>query len=78
MLRFVVSQLRGRPRRVLAMLAGILAATTGFIVLSGSATTSQIRTKGAPLGDGADLGPLYQPGAPSYDAARSATCPRRR
>ncbi|GLY93768.1 FtsX-like permease family protein [Actinoplanes sp. NBRC 103695] len=46
MLRFVIAQLRGRPRRALAMLAGILAATTGFVVLSGSATTSQVRTVG--------------------------------
>ncbi|MEV6494641.1 FtsX-like permease family protein, partial [Actinoplanes sp. NPDC051633] len=35
-----------RPRRALALLAGIVAATTGFVVLSGSATTSQVRTTG--------------------------------
>src|SRR3712207_1607477 len=46
MLGFVVAQLRGRPRRALALLAGVLVATTGFVVLSGSATTSQVRTTG--------------------------------
>jgi ABC-type taurine transport system ATPase subunit len=35
---FIVAQLRGRARRALALLAGIVAATTGFVVLSGSAT----------------------------------------
>jgi putative ABC transport system permease protein len=45
-IRFVVAQLRGRPRRALALLAGVLAATTGFTVLSGGATTAQLRTTG--------------------------------
>src|SRR3712207_3828290 len=46
MLGFIVAQVRGRPRRALALLAGIVVATTGFVVLSGSATTSQLRTTG--------------------------------
>jgi putative ABC transport system permease protein len=45
-LGFIIAQLRGRPRRALALLAGVLAATTGFTVLSGAATTSQVRTVG--------------------------------
>jgi putative ABC transport system permease protein len=46
MLRFILAQLRGRPRRALALLAGLLAATTGFVVISGSTTTAQVQTTG--------------------------------
>ncbi|MEQ4302817.1 FtsX-like permease family protein [Plantactinospora sp. B6F1] len=43
MLRFVWRQLRVRLGRSLALLAGVLVATTGFVVLTGTTTTSQLR-----------------------------------
>jgi putative ABC transport system permease protein len=46
-LRFAWAQLRGRPRRTLALLAGVLAATIGFVVLSGSVAVQQLRVNGA-------------------------------
>jgi hypothetical protein len=45
-LGFILAQLTGRPRRALALFAGVLAATAGFVVLSGSATTAHVRTTG--------------------------------
>lgn len=47
MLRFIWAQLRGRPRRTLALLAGVLVATTGFTLLSASAAVQQLRVDGA-------------------------------
>lgn len=47
MLRFVLAQLRGRPRRTFALLAGMLVATTGFTVLSAGAAVQQLRVDGA-------------------------------
>ncbi len=47
MLRFIWAQLRGRPRRTLALLAGVLVATTGFTLLSAAATVQQVRVDGA-------------------------------
>jgi hypothetical protein len=46
-IRFVWAQLRGRPRRTLALLAGVLVATTGFTVLSAGAAISQLRINDA-------------------------------
>jgi putative ABC transport system permease protein len=46
-LRFIWGQLRGRPRRTLAMLAGVLVATTGFTVLSAGAVVQRLRVEGA-------------------------------
>lgn len=39
------SQLRGRPRRTLALLAGMLVATTGFTVLSASASVQRLEVE---------------------------------
>ena len=47
MLRFIWAQLRGRPRRTLALLAGVLVATTGFTVLSAGAAVQHLRVEGA-------------------------------
>lgn len=46
MFGFVVAQVRGRLRRSMALLIAVMAATTGFEVLSGAAETSQLRTTG--------------------------------
>ncbi|MEU0095102.1 FtsX-like permease family protein [Kribbella sp. NPDC006257] len=46
MVGFVLAQLRGRVRRSVALLIAVLAATSGFVVLSGAAETSQLRTTG--------------------------------
>ncbi|OLF05323.1 hypothetical protein BLA60_36445 [Actinophytocola xinjiangensis] len=46
MLRFVLAQTRGRPRRTLALLAGVLVATTGFTVLSAGAAVQRLRVEG--------------------------------
>lgn len=46
MLRFVLAQLRGRPRRTLALLAGVLVATTGFTVLSAGAAVQRLQVHG--------------------------------
>src|SRR5262249_39713581 len=45
-LRFIWAPLRGRPRRALALLAGIPGATVRFTALTASATPSQPRTPG--------------------------------
>jgi hypothetical protein len=45
-LRFIWAQLRGRPRRTLALLAGVLVATTGFTVLSAGAAVQQLQVEG--------------------------------
>jgi putative ABC transport system permease protein len=45
-LRFVLAQLRGRPRRTLALLAGVLVATTGFTVLSASTAVQRLQVQG--------------------------------
>jgi hypothetical protein len=42
----IVAQLRRRPRRALALLAGVLAATTGFTVASGATATSRLTVVG--------------------------------
>ncbi|MGK5742810.1 FtsX-like permease family protein [Micromonospora sp. URMC 103] len=47
MLRFVWGQLRGRAGRSVALLAGVLVATTGFVVLTGATTTSRLEVTGA-------------------------------
>ncbi|NEA32048.1 ABC transporter permease [Streptomyces sp. SID13031] len=46
MFGFVLAQLRGRLRRTVALLVAVVAATSGFVVLSGAAETSQLRTTG--------------------------------
>lgn len=46
MFRFIWAQLRGRKRRTLALLAGVLVATTGFTVLSAGAAITQLRING--------------------------------
>lgn len=46
-IRFIWAELRGRPRRTLALLAGVLVATTGFTVLSAGAAISQLRINDA-------------------------------
>jgi hypothetical protein len=46
MVGLILAQLRGRPWRALALVAGVFAATTGFTVLSGSVDTSQVRATG--------------------------------
>ncbi|GAA3756551.1 hypothetical protein GCM10022225_47090 [Plantactinospora mayteni] len=43
MFRFIWRQLRGRVGRSTALLTGMLVATTGFVVLTGATTTSQLR-----------------------------------
>jgi putative ABC transport system permease protein len=44
MLRFIWRQVRARAGRSAALLAGVLAATTGFVVLTGTTTTSRLQT----------------------------------
>ncbi|SCE72025.1 FtsX-like permease family protein [Micromonospora viridifaciens] len=46
MVRFVWSHLRGRLGRSLALLLGILVATTGFTVLTGTTETARLRVSG--------------------------------
>lgn len=46
MLRIIWGQLRGRPRRTLALLAGMLVATTGFTVLSAGAAVQRLQVDG--------------------------------
>ncbi|MEU2613505.1 FtsX-like permease family protein [Micromonospora sp. NPDC007271] len=46
MLNFVWRQLRGRAGRSVALLAGVLVATTGFVVLTGATTTSRLAVTG--------------------------------
>ncbi|MEU7751560.1 FtsX-like permease family protein [Micromonospora sp. NPDC049171] len=47
MLGFIWAQLRGRAGRSVALLAGVLVATTGFVVLTGATTTSRLAVTGA-------------------------------
>ncbi|MEU5965786.1 FtsX-like permease family protein [Micromonospora parva] len=47
MLGFIWAQLRGRAGRSVALLAGVLVATTGFVVLTGATTTSRLEVTGA-------------------------------
>ncbi|HEY1620851.1 MAG TPA: hypothetical protein VGG25_24725, partial [Streptosporangiaceae bacterium] len=47
MLRLAVSQLRFQPGRAVALLLGMLLATTAFTVLTAASRTSQLRTTGA-------------------------------
>lgn len=46
MLRFIGSELRHRRGRTFALLAGILVATTSFIVLSGASQTGRLHVRG--------------------------------
>ncbi|MEV0807556.1 FtsX-like permease family protein [Micromonospora sp. NPDC050200] len=46
MVRFIWGQLRGRAGRSVALLAGVLVATTGFVVLTGATTTSRLDVTG--------------------------------
>ncbi|WP_345133763.1 FtsX-like permease family protein [Dactylosporangium darangshiense] len=46
MIRFVWSHVRGRAGRSLALLAGVLVATTGFTVLSGTTATARLQVTG--------------------------------
>ncbi|WP_446216916.1 FtsX-like permease family protein [Micromonospora sp. IBHARD004] len=46
MLGFIWRQLRGRAGRSVALLAGVLVATTGFVVLTGATTTSRLDVTG--------------------------------
>lgn len=46
MMRLAVAQLRRRPGRTAALLAGVVAATTGFTLLTATAQTSQLQTTG--------------------------------
>ncbi|SCF17340.1 FtsX-like permease family protein [Micromonospora viridifaciens] len=46
MLIFVWRQLRSRAGRSVALLAGVLVATTGFVVLTGATTTSRLEVTG--------------------------------
>ncbi|MGR6319990.1 ABC transporter permease [Micromonospora soli] len=46
MFRFVWGQLRGRAGRSVALLVGVLVATTGFVVLTGATTTSRLAVTG--------------------------------
>ncbi|MFI1193141.1 FtsX-like permease family protein [Micromonospora sp. NPDC020750] len=46
MFNFIWSQLRGRAGRSVALLAGVLVATTGFVVLTGATTTSRLDVTG--------------------------------
>ncbi|MFC6016569.1 FtsX-like permease family protein [Plantactinospora solaniradicis] len=43
MFRFIWRQLRGRGARSVALLVGVLVATTGFVVLTGATTTSRLQ-----------------------------------
>ncbi|MEU8424826.1 FtsX-like permease family protein [Micromonospora sp. NPDC048835] len=47
MLGFIWAQLRGRAGRSVALLTGVLVATTGFIVLTGATTTSRLDVTGS-------------------------------
>ncbi|MET7467666.1 ABC transporter permease [Micromonospora sp. NPDC005599] len=47
MVGFIWGQLRGRAGRSVALLAGVLVATTGFVVLTGATTTSRLAVTGA-------------------------------
>ncbi|MDO3702532.1 ABC transporter permease [Micromonospora sp. C28SCA-DRY-2] len=47
MFRMVWGQLRGRAGRSVALLVGVLVATTGFVVLTGTTTTSRLAVTGA-------------------------------
>ncbi|RIV38644.1 hypothetical protein [Micromonospora radicis] len=47
MFRFIRGQLRGRAGRSVALLAGMLVATTGFVVLTGATTTSRLEVVGS-------------------------------
>ncbi|SCG35204.1 FtsX-like permease family protein [Micromonospora echinaurantiaca] len=47
MFRMVWGQLRGRAGRSVALLVGVLVATTGFVVLTGATTTSRLEVTGA-------------------------------
>ncbi|MER7418172.1 FtsX-like permease family protein [Micromonospora peucetia] len=46
MLSFIWRQLRGRAGRSVALLVGVLVATTGFVVLTGATTTSRLDVTG--------------------------------
>ena len=46
MFRFIWRQLRDRAGRSVALLAGVLVATTGFVVLTGATTTSRLEATG--------------------------------
>lgn len=46
MLNVIWQQLRGRAGRSVAMLVGVLVATTGFVVLTGTTTTSRLQVIG--------------------------------
>lgn len=46
MLRMIVAQLRGRPGRAVALLAGVVIATASFTVLTASAQTSRLQVIG--------------------------------
>ena len=46
MFHFVWGQLRGRAGRSVALLVGVLVATTGFVVLTGATTTSRLAVTG--------------------------------
>ncbi|RKN32770.1 ABC transporter permease [Micromonospora musae] len=46
MLRFIWGQLRGRAGRSVALMVGVLVATTGFVVLTGATTTSRLDVTG--------------------------------
>ncbi|MET8836173.1 FtsX-like permease family protein [Micromonospora sp. NPDC004540] len=46
MFHFIWGQLRGRAGRSVALLVGVLVATTGFVVLTGATTTSRLAVTG--------------------------------
>ncbi|SCF15701.1 FtsX-like permease family protein [Micromonospora mirobrigensis] len=46
MFEFIWRQLRGRAGRSVALLSGVLVATTGFVVLTGATTTSRLAVTG--------------------------------
>ncbi|MCW3841718.1 ABC transporter permease [Micromonospora yasonensis] len=46
MFQFIWGQLRGRAGRSVALLVGVLVATTGFVVLTGATTTSRLAVTG--------------------------------
>ncbi|MEV0000923.1 ABC transporter permease [Micromonospora sp. NPDC050980] len=46
MVGFIWGQLRGRAGRSVALLLGVLVATTGFVVLTGATTTSRLQVTG--------------------------------
>lgn len=49
MLRVIFSELRRRRGRTLALLAGVLVATTAFTVLTGAAQTGRLVVRGTVL-----------------------------